>query len=242
MGLIQLLDLKFRYTGVTGPDKWGTLSPSYSMCFNGKRQSPIEIVKKNTVFDQNLGPLIVGYNDASATLINNGFNVELRYENDVGDAIIAGKNYTLKQMHWHSPSEHTIDGVRYAAELHLVHQSVDGNIAVVAILYKYGAPDPLLSQIVDKFDQLTNEGAHIPIKRVGTKAILQSNKKYFRYEGSLTTPPCSEIVIWNILEEVREISKEQVAALKTPLDESCKNNSRPTQPLNGRPVEVSAAS
>ncbi|KAL5721258.1 carbonic anhydrase [Ranunculus cassubicifolius] len=225
------------------------MSPSYVSCSFGNAQSPVQIMENDVVFDGNLDPLSIGYNDVSATLINNGFNCELCFGNDVGGAIIDGKNYTLKQMHWHSPSEHAIEGIRYAAELHLVHVSIDGSISVVAILYKNGALDPLLSQVKDGFNELAKQAsagqdrARAPIKLVRIKdIIMQSDRnRYFRYVGSLTTPPCTEKVIWNILKEVREISVEQVAALKTPLDESCKNNSRPTQPLNGRHIGLSAA-
>ncbi|KAF9594460.1 hypothetical protein IFM89_031062 [Coptis chinensis] len=241
-------DLKFSYSGPTGPEKWGSMSPSFFACSSGKAQSPMQIIRNAGVLNPNLGPLSIQYSDSSATLINHGFNVELLYGNEVGGAIIDGKQYSLKQMHWHSPSEHKIDGVRYAAELHLVHKSADGSISVVAILYNLGAPDALLSQIEEHFDQLAKEafagreGSHIPIKVVKAANILQTTKRYFRYVGSLTTPPCSEKVIWNILEEVRQISSEQLNTLKAPLKGSCKNNFRPTQPSNGRLVEISVAS
>ncbi|KAK1300802.1 Bifunctional monodehydroascorbate reductase and carbonic anhydrase nectarin-3 [Acorus calamus] len=153
----------------------------YYACSSGKLQSPINIIKDNAIWNPKLEPLTRYYNSANGTLVDSGFNIQLRYDDSVGGLIIGGKNYTLKQMHWHTPSEHTIDGIRYPVELHLVHMSKDGDIAVVAILYNLGDPDPFLDQ-------------------------------------------------------VRELSMDQLVELKAPLELAYKNNSRPTQPLNGRHV------
>ncbi|XP_071696820.1 alpha carbonic anhydrase 1, chloroplastic-like isoform X2 [Rutidosis leptorrhynchoides] len=156
-----------------------------------------------------------------------------------------GKNYSLVQMHWHSPSEHHLDGVRYDVELHLVHKSVDGEVSVIAVLYHYGHPDPLLSKIQTKLAQLgkmvhksSHEQAQIVIGTITTKQIRKHSRKYYRYVGSFSTPPCTQGVIWNILGKVRSISREQVSALKEPLIFGCKSNSRPVQPLNGRKIEM----
>ncbi|PIA28253.1 hypothetical protein AQUCO_07200124v1 [Aquilegia coerulea] len=233
----------YSYSGATGPEKWGSLSSYYSTCANGKSQSPINIVKKDAVLDTKLQILSRNYSTTNATLINNGFNIGLKYGNGVGVANVDGKLYTLKQLHWHTPSEHTIDGERFPAELHLVHQGEDGSIAVVAMLYEYGHGDPLMYLLQDSLKQLTKETcsgdseAQVPLT-LKAKPINKKSRKYFRYVGSLTTPPCSENVIWTILGKVRQISKDQVEALKAPLSASFKNNSRPTQPLNGRKVEV----
>ncbi|XP_077235759.1 alpha carbonic anhydrase 1, chloroplastic-like [Tasmannia lanceolata] len=235
---------KFSYTGPhVGPGKWGSLSPDYSQC-DGKNQSPINIEKKNIVRSSKSEYLTRNYKPANATLINVGYKIELRLEGDAGSLLVDGKNYSLKHMHWHSPSEHTIDGNRYPAELHVVHHSEDGDAAVVSILFQFGDPDPFLDQIKDHLDQLAketcdaDEEAQIPLGVLRTKQIRRTTKKYFRYHGSLTLPPCTQNVTWIILGKVRELSKEQLAALKAPLPEEYKQNSRPTQPLNGRTVEL----
>ncbi|OVA09996.1 Alpha carbonic anhydrase [Macleaya cordata] len=239
-------DVKFSYSGETGPDKWGSLSPSYAACSNGKTQSPINIAQKDLVVNPELQPLTRGYNNVNGTLIDNVYNIELLFGNGVGAIIINGKNYNLEQLHWHSPSEHTIDGIRYEAELHLVHKSADPGVSVIAILYRFGNPDPFLSQIKGYLDNLAkevsvgNKEARIPITLVSTEELKRETSTYYRYIGSLTTPPCTEKVIWTVLAEVREISKEQVAALKAPLDTPYKQNSRPVQPLNERHVELYA--
>ncbi|KAK1264160.1 Bifunctional monodehydroascorbate reductase and carbonic anhydrase nectarin-3 [Acorus gramineus] len=225
-----------------GPDHWGSLSPDYYACSSGKLQSPINIIKDNAMWNPKLEPLTRYYNSANGTLVDSGFNIQLRYDDSVGGLIIEGKNYTLKQMHWHTPSEHTIDGIRYPVELHLVHRSEDNDIAVVAILYNLGDPDPFLDQLKNPFKELTkevcsgDEEAHVPVGLVETKSIKRNTRKYFRYMGSLTTPPCTEKVIWSILGKVRELSMDQLVELRAPLELGYKNNSRPTQSLNGRHV------
>ncbi|OVA06020.1 Alpha carbonic anhydrase [Macleaya cordata] len=236
--------LNFTYSGATtGPDKWGSLSPSFWACSKGKSQSPINIVKKDAIFNPRLGHLTRDYISANGTLINNGFNIGLVYTNGCGKAILDGKDYTLKQVHWHSPSEHTINGVRYPLELHLVHVAGDGSISVVAVLHQYGNPDPLLAQIKSSLDELEkekyggNKGGQVPVGRIRSKLLKRKTMKYWTYVGSLTVPPCTEKVNWYILGKVRQISKEQIDAIKAPLDGTCKNNSRPIQPLNGRRVE-----
>ncbi|CAA6668494.1 unnamed protein product [Spirodela intermedia] len=234
--------VKFGYSGTICPEKWGELSPDYSLCSNGTRQSPINIVRAATVVDLSLKPLERDYNPANATLVDNGFNIMLSYGEDVGAMVIDGKNYTLKQMHWHSPSEHTLEGIRYPMEMHLVHASDDGNISVVSILYQYGHADPFLYQLKEKVDELSkevcagDEEAHVAAGLVDTKALRRHTNKYYRYVGSLTTPPCTENVIWNVLGKVRDISPEQASTLSSLLGEEYRNNSRPTQPLNGRRV------
>ncbi|KAF8403300.1 hypothetical protein HHK36_011402 [Tetracentron sinense] len=236
--------IPFSYSGATGPDKWGSLSPNFSSCSTGKFQSPVNIVKKEVVLKQKLEPLTGDYHPANATLINNGFNIEVKYDEGVGVLIIDGKNYSLQQMHWHSPSEHRINGVQYSLELHLVHLADDGSISVVSILYKYGNPDPLLSQIKEELDEMAkevsagNEEARIPVGIMRIKQTKRKTRKYYRYIGSLTTPPCTGNVIWTILGKVRSVSEEQVAALKAPLDWPYKNNFRPLQPLNGRQIQL----
>ncbi|KAM0939721.1 putative carbonic anhydrase [Dioscorea sansibarensis] len=185
------------------------------------------------------------YTPTNATLVNNVFNIMMQYNQNVGTVVVNEKKYHLKQMHWHSPAEHTIDGVRHPVELHLVHFSDDGNITVIAVLYKYGDEDKLLIKIKDKVDELAKDACsvtgkkatHIPLGVINTKYLKHRNHKYYQYVGSLTSPPCTENVIWNIAGNVREMSEEQAAELKAPLDIGYKDNSRPLQPLNGRTVE-----
>ncbi|XP_024967436.1 alpha carbonic anhydrase 1, chloroplastic [Cynara cardunculus var. scolymus] len=238
---------QFSYLGPSGPQKWGNLSPTYSACSNGRFQSPVNIVRSKCVSGRHLKPLDVEYSlAANATLVDNLFNVAMKFDGNVGVLRLNDKNFSFIQMHWHSPSEHQLDGVRYDAELHLVHKADDGGIAVIAVLYRYGHPDPLLTKIQSKLAQLmkvvhhssSHEQPQVPLGTFTTKQIRKHTRKYYRYVGSFSTPPCTEGVIWNILGKVRSISREQVEALKAPLIWGCKSNSRPVQPLNGRKIEM----
>ncbi|KAI3447461.1 hypothetical protein Pfo_004126 [Paulownia fortunei] len=235
--------IEFTYSGATGPDKWGSLKPNFSMCGNGKSQSPINILTAKVVLNKKLKPLMRSYDPTNVTLVNNKFNIGVRYPAHSGGLIVDNKMYTLKQMHWHAPSEHRIDGQQYAAELHLVHIADDGSVSVVAILFKYGHPDPLLAKIQNKLNELAyevriHEETPIAIGPFHPTEVRKRCHKYYRYVGSFTTPPCSQNVIWHVLGRVRSISRGQVEALKSPLDMRCKNNSRPCQPMNGRHVEL----
>ncbi|XP_049360681.1 alpha carbonic anhydrase 1, chloroplastic, partial [Solanum verrucosum] len=238
------LGVKFGYTGPVGPNGWGRLSPTYSVCSNGKSQSPINIISHNCAVNKKLKPLIMQYNHSEvATLVDNGFNVGIKYGENAGSLIVDGKTYNLKQMHWHSPSEHTIDGNRYAAELHLVHFAQDNTIAVLSILFHLGHPDPLMTKLQNKLNELardvaTHKETQVQLGIIDTHEIRKHSHKYYSYAGSLTTPPCSEIVSWYILGKVRSISREQVEELRAPLDPTCKRNARPTQPLNGRQIQM----
>lgn len=241
-----IIGSQFSYTGPTAPDKWGLLSPNFSTCSNGKSQSPINIVKRQAILNKNLKPLAELLNPCNATLVNNGFNVGLHYPKNSGILNINGKNYTLQQMHWHAPSEHRIDGVQFAAELHLVHSAEDGSVSVVAILFRLGNPDPILAKIQNRLIELAKDvqkgdpKAEIALgpSVVDIHQLKKHTRKYYRYTGSFTTPPCTETVIWNILAKVRSVSKEQVSELRAPLNLTCKKNARPCQPLNGRNVEL----
>ncbi|PKA47547.1 Bifunctional monodehydroascorbate reductase and carbonic anhydrase nectarin-3 [Apostasia shenzhenica] len=170
--------------------------------------------------------------------------VQLKFDNGAGFLTQDGKNYTLKELHWHAPSEHTIDKEQFPLELHLVHRSNDGNVAVVAILYDFGNPDPFIYQLKDKVEELgkdrcsSDEVAQVAVSQVRTKALKRHSRKFFKYVGSRTTPPCTENVTWYILGKVRKVSKDQIALIKSPLTQEFQNNARPVQPLNGRTVEL----
>ncbi|WVZ75163.1 hypothetical protein U9M48_023246, partial [Paspalum notatum var. saurae] len=148
----------FGYSGSTGPNHWGSLSPNFTLCSKGILQSPIDIVKDEAVYNPQLDPLERDYTATNATIVDNVFNIALRYNDTTGTVKVGGTKYKLKQLHWHSPSENTINGQRFAMELHMVHLTEDGNITVVAILYRYGKLDPFLFQIKDQLAALYKEG------------------------------------------------------------------------------------
>ncbi|KAG6437237.1 hypothetical protein SASPL_102149 [Salvia splendens] len=203
--------LQFTYSGATGPDKWASLNPNFSLCATGKLQSPINIVSAQAVRSSKWKPLIRNYWAVNVTLVDNKFTVAIEYPDDTGEISLDEKQYRLKQMHWHSPSEHRINGNRFAAELHMVHVSDDGKVLVVATLFQLGRPDQVLQTI---------------------------DKKLYELGRSSSVPPCTEHLIYLVIAKPRCISKQQVAALKAPLHIRCKNNARPCQPLNARHVHL----
>ncbi|MFQ6660057.1 hypothetical protein Gotur_028696 [Gossypium turneri] len=241
LGIASAIDvfggMEFSYLGKDGPDRWGMLEPKFAPCSIGKRQSPINIQRNLTVHNKLLKPLTRNYNSVNATLFNKGYSV--RFEEYPGDLWINGKNYTLKQFHWHLPAEHQIEGQQFAAELHLVHQAaVDGSFAVIAALYQESNADPLICRIIEELKHLGGENTTVPLGILNINELNRRSRKYYTYVGSLTTPPCSENVIWIILGKVMSISKEQIIALDIPLNSDCKKNARPCQPLNGREVDM----
>ncbi|TXG58257.1 hypothetical protein EZV62_016086 [Acer yangbiense] len=234
----------FSYSGATGPSNWGTLKPEYTICSSGKNQSPVNIIQNNTVLNQNLTLQSKHYDAvANATVDNLVYHIGLHYNGDIGGMEINGKKYTFKEMHWHSPSEHLIDGQRFSTELHLVHKAEDGSTAVNGILYQNGnSPmevDPFLAKLGDALKKLSEDNVTVvDVGMLNTEPLMQNYRKFYRYVGSFTTPACKEGVIWTILGEVKIISQEQVAALKAPLTREYKDNARPVQPLNVRQIEL----
>nr|KYP52001.1 hypothetical protein KK1_026078 [Cajanus cajan] len=147
----------------------------------------------------------------------------LHWTGYAGQLNINGTYYKLLQCHWHSPSEHTLNGSKFDLELHAVHQNSKGEIAVIGIWYKIGLPDPLLSKEID-------------LGVINPGDIKFGSRKYYRYIGSLTTPPCTEGVIWTIVKKVRTVSREQLRALKEAVHRGYEKNARPTQELDGRQI------
>ncbi|KAI5664735.1 hypothetical protein M9H77_24058 [Catharanthus roseus] len=236
--------VKFSYLGQNGPSKWGSLDPHFSICSTGKSQSPVDIQKSKVVRDKKLKPLFRQYHVSNLTLVDNLVNIGVHFGENAGLMISDGKHYKLKQMHWHTPSEHTIDGHHYDAELHLVHMADDGTYAVVGIVYSVGKPDSVVRKIQKKLTKLASHDRgygyqyEIPLGKISMKQLQKKTRKYYKYQGSLTTPPCTESVTWYLLGKVKSISEEQIQALKVPLGLGWKSNSRPVQPLNGRQIHL----
>lgn len=220
------------YQGETGPQYWTEIEKK-SDC-GGLKQSPINIINIDTKIDEALRPLEIYYsNDVKIHDVNNNGHT-IQYNFEKGDYLILNdEKYNLKQIHFHEASEHTINGVRYPLEMHMVHLSEDDKIAVLGIMAIEG----------ESSEPFTFLEHYLPIHPGETITInskfdlnlnLPKNKDYYTYLGSLTTPPCSETVQWFIFKDPISISLEQVKLLKVlmPL-----NNYRIEQPLNNRVVK-----
>lgn len=221
-----------------GPRHWGDIHPEWSTCRTGEMQSPIDLLNERVKVMPRLGRLKRVYKPANATLVNRGHDIELRWEDDAGYIVINGTKYYLKQCHWHSPSEHTLDGKRFHVEIHLVHQSKTNGVAVLGIMYKIGRRDSFLSMLNQHLTAIANvKEKESPVGSVNPRLIKLGSRKYYRYIGSLTIPPCTQNVIWTIVRKIRTISREQIHMLRDAVHDEYETNSRPLQQINSRTVE-----
>ena len=219
--------VEWGYTGPGAPEQWASLSPDFVACANGKQQSPIDITDYQA---DGPGPISFSYATAEATLRNDGIQVHADYIRG-NTAMLGGREFKLKSAHFHSPSEHLVDGESFAAELHMVHADSDGRLAVVGILFTLGEPSTVAQSILDAApppDGTANSS--IPLAD-----SLPTDLSYYRYDGSKTTPPCDEPVDWHVLRQHVTISKEQVEGL---LSLSGGPNNRPVQPIGNRVITI----
>lgn len=226
----------FSYAKETGngPENWGRIDPRWHVCEDGKLQSPIDLLDdKRVLVSPKLGKLKRSYKPAPAVLKNRGHDVSVVWKGDAGKIVINGTAYKLLQCHWHTPSEHTLNDTRYKLEVHLVHNSSRGQLAVIAILYKLGRPDPFLAKLLH---HTTNMHGDVDLGVVNPGEIKFGSRKYYRYIGSLTIPPCTEGVIWTIVMKVRTVSREQIRRIRDTVHDGFKENARPIQRPHGRPV------
>lgn len=217
---------RWGYSGAIGPTHWGELSPNYFFCKVGKNQSPIDI---SNPLSAPLPPLNLYLNVGVSSIVNNGHTIEVT-PLPGGRLFIDQKEFKLVQFHFHTPSEHTIGHLYYPMELHLVFKSRDGALAVVALLFKEGRENRGLAQLLRHFP--VGIGNPRPLEGVPFKIsqLLPPDLSYYRYNGSLTTPPCTEGVRWFVLKEPVEASRLQILQFK----EVMKKNNRPVQPINAR--------
>ncbi|XP_022731633.1 alpha carbonic anhydrase 7-like [Durio zibethinus] len=232
-------EFDYKENSEKGPARWGEIHPEWSACSNGSMQSPIDMSNKRVKIVSHLGKLKRSYKPSNATLRNRGHDMMLKWEGEAGAIEINGTEYALQQCHWHSPSEHTINGRRYDLEVHMVHQSADGKVAVVGIMYKIGRPDSFLSSLVDHLAAITDvtEGERV-VGVIDPRHIKIGSRKYYRYIGSLTIPPCTENVVWSIVRKVRTVTREQVRLLRVAVHDTSDSNARPLQSINNRSVQL----
>ncbi|MDP2070911.1 carbonic anhydrase [Methylotenera sp.] len=214
------------YAGKDGPASWGKLSPEFVTCDVGRNQSPINIEETARA---SLKPLKAIQKFAAKDIVNNGHTVQINFKE--GNMLaLDNAAFQMKQVHFHSPSENTIRGKSFPLEAHFVHADSKGNLAVIGVMYTEGKANAALAKL---WEQLPNEaGEPIELKnRVIPSDLIPENRGYYRFSGSLTTPPCSEGVRWLLIKTPLTASKEQIEAFKRAVNH---DNNRPVQPLNGR--------
>jgi len=219
---------EWSYEGATGPEYWADLSPCFSTCRDGLFQSPVAL---QTSTAQSPGGFVVDYRSiAPIRIASDGMMIAVL---GVPSCAIEldGERFELQQFHFHHPAEHRINGQLLEMELHFVHQSASGSLAVLAILARVGMEHEVLAPVFANLPEATTTeitigGALYP------GDVLPPERGFFRYAGSRTLPPCNEGVVWLVLEQPIEVSEQQIAAFTA----VCPFNARPIQPLNGREV------
>jgi carbonic anhydrase len=222
-------DQRWGYSGEIGPEKWAGLSEEYQLCDSGRNQSPIDIQKTE---ETKLPGLSFNYGGSAGVLHRKPTSVELEMpaENVLE---VGGQSFELKQFHFHSPAEHTIQGETYPLELHLVHESEAGDLAVVAVLYKEGEQHRDIYRILNYLPPGKGESRRLDTADINPLGLLPDDRAYYRYNGSLTTPPCTEGVRWYVMQATPEVSSSQIDTFKRAVGGP---NARPIQPLNARVV------
>jgi carbonic anhydrase len=225
---------KWSYAGKTGPERWHELDPAYRAAKEGREQSPVDIGTGALAGADGFARPEFQYRAGRFEIENNGHTVELvPEEGGENFAVIDGAPFRLQQIHFHAPSEHLVDGKGAALEAHLVHADEAGNLAVVGVFLESGRENAALREVFARIPpEETGEGAELAVVTLDPAGLLPAASALYRYAGSLTTPPCSEGVIWHIFALPLEASGEQIAAFTAVYS----GNSRPAQPLNGRRV------
>lgn len=218
------------YSGETGPQAWAKLNPDYGTCANGERQSPINIDEAITL----KGPAEVlqfNYRPSSGTVVNNGhtIQVDLYGENDL---TVRGTVFRLVQLHFHHPSEERVNFRSYAMVAHLVHKDNEGRLAVVAVLLEPGTDNALINKVWTHMPLDVDDRVRLPTGLIDMNELLPKDQRYYQFMGSLTTPPCTEGVLWMVLKQPTSLSQTQLRLFS----QLFPNNARPVQPLNGRAV------
>lgn len=216
------------YEGKEGPTHWGELAPEFVTCMVGKNQSPVNITG---AIEGNLNELKIDYKPGGYEVLNNGHTVQVNYQG--GSSIkVDGHQYELKQFHFHSPSENMIESKQYPMEAHFVHADDKGNLAVVAVMFEKGDTNATLSEVWNKMPHDAGSKQSLP-QIVSAGDLIPDVKSYFRFNGSLTTPPCSEGVTWIVMDHADKASADQLNAFLQTMHHA---NNRPVQPLNARIV------
>lgn len=224
--------VKWDYSGESNAYVWGLLAPEFKSCSLGEQQSPININRVDGDRPEELAELKFDYQASKVEVVNNGHTIQVNYP--PGSTLdLNNQTYKLLQFHFHTPSEHKVNNQASAMEVHFVHQNDAGELAVVGVMINSGVENPLIAQI---WQAIPNGNKANQVKSINFNAadLLPSNKTYYSYQGSLTTPPCSEGVSWNLLLEPIEVSPQQIATF----EEIFHNNARPIQALNGRSVNL----
>jgi carbonic anhydrase len=219
------------YNGAIGAEHWGDLSPHFSTCKTGKNQSPINI--DSDAVEAKLTPIKFKYTMLTADkIVNTGHSIKVDMWSG-GSITVDNQVFDLKQFHFHTPSENTINGKHAPLAAHFVHLNKAGDIAVVAMLFEPGKSDRTLATLVKSMPNTSGQSNKLDSAALKNMEGEFKSSDYFRFNGSLTTPPCTEGVRWIVMRKPMSISDSQLLAFQKALKQP---NNRPVQPLNARIV------
>ena len=217
------------YSGDEGPAHWGDLSGEYAICGSGKNQSPINLTG---MVEADLSAINFDYKSSLLEVVNNGHTIQANYAG--GSTIrVDGKAFKLLQFHFHTPSENNIEGKSFPMEAHLVHADNDGNLAVVSVMFTKGKSNALVGKVWEHMPKKAGKTNTVSGTSINIMDMLPKNKAYYRFNGSLTTPPCTEGVRWFVLKDSVQASADQVKEFHSVMHH---DNNRPIQPRYARPV------
>ncbi|PHR83297.1 MAG: carbonic anhydrase [Colwellia sp.] len=220
-------DGHWEYTGKHGTAHWGE---EFALCGNGVNQSPIDISASKTI-EADLPSLVINYQESNAISINNGHTIQANIKGNSTFTNDAG-TFNLLQFHFHAPSENTINGKHFPLEVHFVHADQDSRLAVIGVMFEEGKKNTELEKIWSDMPESKQSKEQL-INALSAAKLLPKEKSYYRFNGSLTTPPCTEGVRWFVLKDTIEASKAQIDKFSKVMGT---NTNRPTQPINARIV------
>lgn len=218
----------WEYMGDKGPEYWGDLEGN-EQCKIGSEQSPINITQ---VYETQGNAPQIKFGTSDIIVTNNGHTIVYTPKDANNTTLINGDIYTLKQFHYHTPSEHQVSGVNYPAEIHFVHANNDGNLAVIGVMLNPTAPTAALGKLINSSQLTTQSGHPEMVNGVDLNKLLPTDASFYHYAGSLTTPPCSEKVQWYVADKPLSVSSSELSIM-TNLYEG---NNRPVQPQGNREV------
>jgi carbonic anhydrase len=219
------------YEGEAGPDHWGDLAKENAACSVGSQQSPLDIAG---VTEAELPDLELSWLTGGGKIVNNGHTIQVNVP--AGSTLSAGGHvYDMVQFHFHAPSEHLVDGKPFPMELHFVHKKRgNGGLGVLGIFLEPGEPNAAFAALADAFPKEHEQEAEAPAGG-NPNGLLPQSRKYWKYEGSLTTPPCSEVVDWMVLTDPIKVTQADIDKFTALFS----MNARPAQPANRRFILVS---
>jgi carbonic anhydrase len=218
------------YEGKTGPEAWAKLDPEWSACA-GKRQSPIDI-RDSVRLD--LDNIKFDYKPSPLKIVDNGHTVQVIYV--PGSSItVNGEQFNMVQFHFHRPAEERVNGRTFDMVAHLVHKNKEGKLAVVAVLMQAAGENPFIRTLWTHLPLDTGVEVSVPTVSIDLNQFLPRSRGYFAFSGSLTTPPCTEGVLWIVLRSPIQVSRQQISVFA----KLYKNNARPVQSANGRLIKES---